>query len=1254
MAKIVRYQGNLPSFASGSTGTNRTVFGDTTQSDTITDNITSEFLEGWEIVEANDAPTRQDFNAIAYTTTEILAYLHQMGTPEWNTAQEYHTGSITTQGGALYISRTDTNVGNNPVSDVVNWKDVSGESFNDTKYVVDPVAGETDYTTIQGAMDAANASGIGSVVYVRPGAYTENLTFYNNIKLKGGDNRQVIITGTHIPPATGTVTIKNVTLISATDAFSSAVAGSADIIMKEVLTNCTNGYTFNLLNWTGEIELDNCHSIGTNDGFLNNTGGADISSESSILGIGSGNTMSMYGEISANNTLFGCPIALSGSGTNKFIVCEFNNNINFTVGSAGYIEGSYLNTGAIIPLSFNSTGDLYLTRVTFNTTDTTAINGTGTGTLYNGILDFTGGSSIDGDISFESSNSLAGGIYGWNGSFVEAATETVTESGGVVTCSVEKEGGGDLTLVSGRGYWHYDTTPADTVTLTVGTDEVPVMNYVYLDGLTKLLTASTSGYPLTGHSPIANILCQSAASIATDGVYKLHSRQNHLAAEQNVGHIGHINNWIRAQHATWMSGVATSFSGDGTGTIGFSNTSGEVLQLHEHTFPAIVDPAPIYCVNDPDTAYRKITNIADLLKDSLGNPLKDRAYGIVFWGCVSEDTGDCKIFCNLPSGDEGDFNKAREDKKKYINYSIPEDFKGTGFLIYRLFIENDNDTTWDLDVAGDGDDLRGQFPSTSAGSSTTVGTEFADSTFRVFDDGDNTKQVALQVSGLTTATTRTMTIPDGDGTVAYNDIAYGGTGANTKTDAFDNLSPTTTEGDIVYYNGFDNTRLAKGTAKQILAMNSGATAPEWSSDVNVTSMQAGNVTISGNTITNTDTNGYTLVDNGQIQPLSGAYDREELLKYLKPIHYKNTNVEASVNTYTHGTTAVNLAYLSNIYSPTQDRLYFIPFGIANNALWHYVDCQSGEIVAYTHGVTCVDNAYNGGVYSPNENRIYFVPYEQADETDWHYIDCNTGTVVAYAHGATAIAQAYIGGSYSPIEDRIYFTPNNIADDAGGVWHYVDCSDGSIVAYTHGATAVNDAYQGSVYSPTENRIYFIPYKQCNQTNWHYVDCSDGSIVAYAHGATVDVSGYVGGAYSPTQNRIYMSPRSQANNTNWHYIDCDDGTVVAYTHVGSSAVDIAYIGSVYIPTLNRIYFVPFIQAPQSNWHYLDCNTGLVVQYAHGCTAVNQAYSCGGYSPKQDRIYFAPYDQSATVVWHYIQSYAEAEIAPQVMAHGIWNKF
>ena len=66
-------------------------------------------------------------------------------------------------------------------------------------------------------------------------------------------------------------------------------------------------------------------------------------------------------------------------------------------------------------------------------------------------------------------------------------------------------------------------------------------------------------------------------------------------------------------------------------------------------------------------------------------------------------------------------------------------------------------------------------------------------------------------------------------------------------------------GDVMYYDGTDYVRLAKGTAGQVLKINSGATAPEWAADTDTTIGDAvvggdvtgtiSNITIPNNTIT---------------------------------------------------------------------------------------------------------------------------------------------------------------------------------------------------------------------------------------------------------------------------------------------------------------------------------------------------------------------------------------------------------------------
>lgn len=389
-----------------------------------------------------------------------------------------------------------------------------------------------------------------------------------------------------------------------------------------------------------------------------------------------------------------------------------------------------------------------------------------------GDVVFTGGDNLTltgtpGTNSFEMTiddNFTRININPWFGSTIESAAVTVSSTITTITLSVEQSGGGDITVVFGDGYYDWDCTPADTVTLTAGTDINPVLNYVYLDNITKVLTASTAGWPHTGAATIATVLCQSAPSVMADGPYKMHAWTDHLSSTSTIGgHIAHLNLWIRQQYATWLGDVVPTLTitpqGAAPDNVIFTNTSGAVLQLHPHIFPAFTGTPDVYTVNDSTTAYNKVTDLNALLTDSTGATMSGRYFSLVIWGVVSEATGDCKLMVNLPSCSYGTEAQLQADVEKCVNYSMPADFKGTGFLIAQLNLRHQTASsgTWtEISV----NDLRGQFPSTSAGGATTSVTEFADSTFRVFDDGDVTKEMAFEVSGVTTATTRTITMCD--------------------------------------------------------------------------------------------------------------------------------------------------------------------------------------------------------------------------------------------------------------------------------------------------------------------------------------------------------------------------------------------------------------------------------------------------------------------------------------------------------------
>ena len=137
---------------------------------------------------------------------------------------------------------------------------------------------------------------------------------------------------------------------------------------------------------------------------------------------------------------------------------------------------------------------------------------------------------------------------------------------------------------------------------------------------------------------------------------------------------------------------------------------------------------------------------------------------------------------------------------------------------------------------------------------------------------------------------------------------------------------------------------------------------------------------------------------------TGTVTLANWLPVIQRLHARNVNTSVAAASYIHGAAVLSTsAYQGACYSPTQNRLYLAPFGqgIATATTWHYVDGNSGNIVAYTHGATTVANFYGGARYSPTNNRIYFIPYSPGGGLSWHYVDCNSGAVVAYSNGIAA-------------------------------------------------------------------------------------------------------------------------------------------------------------------------------------------------------------------------------------------------------------
>ena len=334
----------------------------------------------------------------------------------------------------------------------------------------------------------------------------------------------------------------------------------------------------------------------------------------------------------------------------------------------------------------------------------------------------------------------------YNGATVEQASVVVTSDGATITLTYQQSGTGDMTAFFSTGVFTIDCTPALTIALTAGTATTPVKNYVYiLESAKTVLTKNTTGFPSAEHIAVATVVCQTAALVATQGVYSMHQCQDDIVDANGDGQMVDINFWIRQQPATWQSGIALTSPGIGVATLDLVSTAGVVLQLHPHTYPAYDTSAGSFVLvpNDSAAFYTSYTDVATILTDSLGVSMSNKRYNLVVWGVVSEDTGDCQLMVNVPNATYNNDQDCIDDVDSSAIYTIPGDYRGTGFLISRLSIRHvSSSNTFSL---LQNEDLRGLIPATASGAgiggisalvddpSPTLGGDLNVSTFDIVD-----------------------------------------------------------------------------------------------------------------------------------------------------------------------------------------------------------------------------------------------------------------------------------------------------------------------------------------------------------------------------------------------------------------------------------------------------------------------------------------------------------------------------------------
>ena len=154
-----------------------------------------------------------------------------------------------------------------------------------------------------------------------------------------------------------------------------------------------------------------------------------------------------------------------------------------------------------------------------------------------------------------------------------------------------------------------------------------------------------------------------------------------------------------------------------------------------------------------------------------------------------------------------------------------------------------------------------------------------------------------------------------------------------------------------------------------------------------------------------------------------------MIKHLDSIQIGNEDRVVIANPHISNVEPFPGPYESGCVSIPESMLYLYPAGIqVSEPIWHRIKYDNDTIEEYVHGNDDEIVGYKGGCLSPDTQRSYLLPTQlQIDTTFSHYIDhTSNGELVKYnipPHTPGDI------GIYSPKENRVYFLPRLITPDS---------------------------------------------------------------------------------------------------------------------------------------------------------------------------------------------------------------------------------
>lgn len=269
----------------------------------------------------------------------------------------------------------------------------------------------------------------------------------------------------------------------------------------------------------------------------------------------------------------------------------------------------------------------------------------------------------------------------FNGTFRETFNALVTSDGATVTMTLERDGGGDLTMNFGPGQAPFDCTLATPsgkaeLTLTAGTDSAPATNHVYILESDRILRTDTEWPdPDVQHARVALLDVQSAATVqAMGGVYgnnNINDHQSDTATGQ--GHLAHMLDWMRHRGAQWHDGCQLTIREDDP-DLWVVIAAGSIAQVHHHTFAALDSEAgdPILVFNWSGDAWHAITSLNEITHDSTGTLIGNNKWYKATVAGVANKSGELSpMLLLLPSGTYNTQAEALADVDRKASFVLP-------------------------------------------------------------------------------------------------------------------------------------------------------------------------------------------------------------------------------------------------------------------------------------------------------------------------------------------------------------------------------------------------------------------------------------------------------------------------------------------------------------------------------------------------------------------------------------------------------